>query len=517
MSSTLRAVAVSSCAALIVAGLATGGVVTAASASPSPAFTVTPRYGLQGSTVTLVGTGDEFAGETGVFFAGVPAKNIKLVNGNRLRAVVPAGVKSGTVTVAASTTLTGQSFTVQTPTMGTTTLSASKLTFGHKLLVTGHETIRHSSSPVAGQTAALQHEASGSKVWHHAAGTPNKLTNSSGLVSWSLEPAANGRYRVNFRSTHAYAGTLTKQQRVRVLPRLQLEPVHTAPVLSSTSISGTIHPKLTGKVYLQQLISGKWKTVRNSTVESGHYSFAITPSSLGQLRYRVVSRYDGLHASSVSRPMRIEVVHRTLTLDSSGPDVKALQKRLTKLHYWDGASNGDYGWDTLHAVTAFEKVQGIHPDGETGPKVWSALNHPKKIKLKYPTAGTYEVEVNIAKQVLLLGKNGHVSHILDTSTAGGYLYTNSEGGTSRAITPTGHFTIQYKLTGTRVSKLGTLYYPSYFTNTGYAIHGEGNGNDGGNVPPYPNSHGCVRITDDAVLHYYSSPWLAVGASVWVYG
>jgi N-acetylmuramoyl-L-alanine amidase len=107
-------------------------------------------------------------------------------------------------------------------------------------------------------------------------------------------------------------------------------------------------------------------------------------------------------------------------------------------------------------------------------------------------------------------------HILDTSTAGGYLYTNSEGGTSRAITPTGHFSIQYKLTGTRVSKLGTLYYPSYFTNTGYAIHGEGNGNDGGNVPPYPNSHGCVRITDNAVLRYFSSPWLAVGSSVWIY-
>jgi N-acetylmuramoyl-L-alanine amidase len=231
----------------------------------------------------------------------------------------------------------------------------------------------------------------------------------------------------------------------------------------------------------------------------------------------VVSRYDGLHASSVSKPLRIEVVHRTLTLDSSGPDVKALQERLEKLHYWVGSINGDYGWDTLHAVTAFEKVQGIHPDGDTGTHVWSALNHPKTIGLKHPIAGAYAVEVNIAKQVVLLAKDGHIVHILDTSTAGGYQFTGSDGQEETAITPTGHFTFQYKLTGTRVSKLGTLYDPSYFTNTGYAIHGEGNGNDGGEVPPFPASHGCVRITDDAVIHFFSTPYLAVGTSVWIYG
>ena len=67
----------------------------------------------------------------------------------------------------------------------------------------------------------------------------------------------------------------------------------------------------------------------------------------------------------------------------------------------------------------------------------------------------------------------------------------------------GHFSIQYKQTGWQKSKLGELYYPSYFTNTGYAIHGEGNGNGGGEVPPYPNSHGCVRITNNAVLRYYN--------------
>ena len=73
----------------------------------------------------------------------------------------------------------------------------------------------------------------------------------------------------------------------------------------------------------------------------------------------------------------------------------------------------------------------------------------------------------------------------------------------------------YRLTDTGKSQLGELYYPSYFTNTGYAIHGEGNGNDSGEVPPYANSHGCVRITNNAVLRYYND--LTVGTSVWIYG
>ena len=36
------------------------------------------------------------------------------------------------------------------------------------------------------------------------------------------------------------------------------------------------------------------------------------------------------------------------------------------------------------------------------------------------------------------------------------------------------------------SPLGTLYDPMYFTG-GYAIHGNPS------VPPYPASHGCVRV------------------------
>ena len=78
----------------------------------------------------------------------------------------------------------------------------------------------------------------------------------------------------------------------------------------------------------------------------------------------------------------------------------------------------------------------------------------------------------------------------------------------RAFTPTGHFSIRYKIDRWVKSKLGVLYRPAYFNSSGYAIHGEPE------VPSYPASHGCVRITVPAMDRFYTK--LVVGMSVWIY-
>jgi peptidoglycan hydrolase-like protein with peptidoglycan-binding domain len=509
MSSRLRAFAVASCTALLVAGVA-----TSASAGGASAFTLHPAYGLQGSTLTL--TGADFSGETGVTIHRAVAKNFKLVNSGKITVVVPAGVTSGPVAVTGATTLNGPTFTVQQKATATSTLSRNLVTYTHSLVVTGVLTEANSGHPIAGQSAVLQHRAAGSKAWHHAKGTKKRLSGPHGGVSWRMAPSSDGSYRVVFLKTRTFTAATSGGHSYKVAPLLRLNHLRTAPVLSDSQLTGTIRPWLTGTVYLQKLVNGVWHHAGKTSAFNGRFSFTISPTTLGLRSYRASRHSDSLHAHTLTPTLHLQVVNRELSIGDSGPDVRALQKRLHKLHYYVGSKSHFYGDDLLHAVTAFEKVQGFTPNGEVTTQVWKRLNHPKRIHLKHKNAGTYEVEVNIGKQVLLMAKDGHITSILDTSTAGGYLYKNSEGGTSRAITPTGHFSVQYKLTGTRVSKLGTLYYPSYFTNTGYAIHGEGNGNDGGEVPPYPNSHGCVRITDDAVLHFFSTPYLAVGTSVWIY-
>src|SRR4051794_28036544 len=110
MSSSLRAVAVASCTAIIVSGAA--GVIASAGAAAPPAFSVKPHFGVAGSTVTLSGT--HFAGVTSVTFNGTAATSFQQVNGHKLSVVVPDAASTGEVDVHEGlATLSGPSFTVQ--------------------------------------------------------------------------------------------------------------------------------------------------------------------------------------------------------------------------------------------------------------------------------------------------------------------------------------------------------------------------------------------------------------------
>src|SRR3954469_10698815 len=60
--------------------------------------------------------------------------------------------------------------------------------------------------------------------------------------------------------------------------------------------------------------------------------------------------------------------------DASGPEVLALQRKLSDLGYWLGTPDGRYGSSTTHAVTAFQKVAGLDRDGVAGPRTLRALD-----------------------------------------------------------------------------------------------------------------------------------------------
>jgi lipoprotein-anchoring transpeptidase ErfK/SrfK len=86
------------------------------------------------------------------------------------------------------------------------------------------------------------------------------------------------------------------------------------------------------------------------------------------------------------------------------------------------------------------------------------------------------LEVNKGRQVLYVVRKSRVALIVPISTA----------GLAGTFTPVGRFSVYRKVSGFDPSPLGTLYDPLYFTG-GYAIHGNPS------VPPYPASHGCVRV------------------------
>jgi len=195
----------------------------------------------------------------------------------------------------------------------------------------------------------------------------------------------------------------------------------------------------------------------------------------------------------------------TLELGESGDSVLALQERLVELGYWLGEPDGTYGQLTRQAVMAFQKVEGLGRDGVAGPVTQQALATASR-----PTPrGSHGLEIDLDRQVLFVVEDGRVSWAINTSTGNGEAYTSSTGGTARAVTPPGHFTIQREIDGLREAPLGTLYRPKYF-NGGIAIHGSGS------IPAQPASHGCARVTNAAMDMLWASGVAEIGTPVWVY-
>jgi peptidoglycan hydrolase-like protein with peptidoglycan-binding domain len=175
--------------------------------------------------------------------------------------------------------------------------------------------------------------------------------------------------------------------------------------------------------------------------------------------------------------------------------VTYLQQRLIALRYDIGSVDGVFGYNTLHGVYAFQKVQGIGVDGVVGPTTWSRLASPYRPKARYYHSSA-AVEINLTKRVLYLTKAGTVTRIVDASP-----------GKSSTRTPTGNFSITRRIDGWRQSDLGLLWRPNYFYR-GYAIHGSNS------VPTYSASHGCVRVTISAMNRLWST--LYIGERVHVY-
>ena len=162
---------------------------------------------------------------------------------------------------------------------------------------------------------------------------------------------------------------------------------------------------------------------------------------------------------------------------------------------------------TQQAVWAFQKVANLPRDGVVGPLFYKALARSAE-----PTPHSHQgiiVEVDLKHDLVLIVKNGNVKTILNTSTGGGYTYT-SGGVTSVAITPTGRFQILREVDGLVTDSLGQLWRPKYFYS-GFAIHGDSY------VPAIPVSHGCVRVSNEAINWIWSTNQMPIGTHVWVYG
>lgn len=190
-----------------------------------------------------------------------------------------------------------------------------------------------------------------------------------------------------------------------------------------------------------------------------------------------------------------------------GPEIRQSQQELADMGYWIGPIDGRYGLLTEQAVVAFQKVNGLTRDGIVGPEVRAAMDDPRPPQAR--SSSGYWVEVDEARQVLKFIQDGRVTQVFNTSTGTEEPYTH-DGEEYVADTPNGQWEIYRQIDGWRESHLGRLWRPKYFHTDGIAIHGYEN------VPPYPASHGCVRVTIEAMNHLWATDALPIGTNVWVY-
>jgi hypothetical protein len=196
----------------------------------------------------------------------------------------------------------------------------------------------------------------------------------------------------------------------------------------------------------------------------------------------------------------------TLKPGSTGPAVLALQQRLSALGYWLGTPNGTFGDSTEQAVWALQKAAGISRTGTVGPPTQDALA-VGTVPIPRSTSG-YVIEVDLEDDLVMFVTNGKIDDVLNTSTGGGYTYTQ-DGVTAVATTPTGHFHMYRQVNGLVVDSLGSLWRPKFF-DAGFAIHGDSN------VPPEPVSHGCARVSNEAIDWIWANNLAPIGTAVWVY-
>jgi peptidoglycan/xylan/chitin deacetylase (PgdA/CDA1 family) len=195
----------------------------------------------------------------------------------------------------------------------------------------------------------------------------------------------------------------------------------------------------------------------------------------------------------------------TFKYGSSGHDVFYLQKTLNSISYPAGGNDGRFGYPTEQAVWAFEKYYGLTRDATVTPAEMSMIAVAQRPKTPSGKGKNF-IDVDVSRQVLVEVHHGRVTHTLPVSSGGEYQYSDG-GSTHTAHTPRGSFSIIRKVAGWRTSSLGRMWYPNYFYS-GFAIHGEPE------VPPYPVSHGCVRIPMYvAKPFFYRNP---IGTPVYVH-
>lgn len=384
-------------------------------------------------------------------------------------------------------------------------LSATTLTYGNPIRVSATLQTR-AGTPVAGDPVALWSRPLGSSAWSSLS---RGTTSSTGAVSVVVRPGITTEYLATHAASARAGLSHSLITRASVRTRISTAVSRTSLAVGETfDFTGSVAPAHPGhRIHLQHYKGGGvWETIQSGSLNSASaFRFITRAYTAGAHLYRALKTSDGDHIQTESAPLRVEASSRDLRSGMSGPDVVSLQQRLAALGYDVGPQDQNFDYDTHHAVVAFQKTERMARTGVVDAGVRARLASAARPRLSFPRPGL-SIEVDITRQVVMVGRDGGVVRVLDASSGSGEYYYQ-RGARYRAVTPEGSFKVTRKINDWRESDLGMLYRPIYFYQ-GFAIHGSGS------VPTYPASHGCVRITIGSMDRLYDA--VPVGTPVRLY-
>jgi L,D-transpeptidase catalytic domain/Putative peptidoglycan binding domain len=287
----------------------------------------------------------------------------------------------------------------------------------------------------------------------------------------------------------AWLSARSSEVTVRIRPRLETRLVGTLVAGAPLRVEATLFPESAGRIRIRVPGAGVDRRF------GGSASVPVPTRRTGALRVSVTTEppagYDALH-----RELTATLRAPNLALGTTSQTVSDLARELAALHYAVPDFGSTFDEDFQQSVYAFQKVQDLERTGAVDAAFWTRLGTPRVPQPRYRQPANH-LEVDKTHQVLYVVRGGQIALISPVSTAGiaGY------------YTPEGRFAIYRKVTGYDPSPLGTLLDPMYFYG-GYAVHGNPS------VPPYPASHGCVRVPNFVIYRLFTAE--PYGETVYVY-
>jgi N-acetylmuramoyl-L-alanine amidase len=282
------------------------------------------------------------------------------------------------------------------------------------------------------------------------------------------QTAFDGRFSFAFRLRDPGPYRVLSGNVRSVLVVARIRPVLNAPITGDRIVG----QELVVHGGLRPCGAGKLRLVVNRSdhhvVDNTFASCKSTTFSLPQVhRYSAwVEVVPSRGYARVGRRFRFSVGAPRLYQGSRGHAVLVLERTLAAHQFALSNVDSVFGYDTLEAVYALQKLTGLPRTGIMTATVWTAL---ARLRPPRPRLHGDYIEVDKTRQVLFVVRASKVALIIPVST----------GATGN--TPIGLFHVYSKVPGGAV-----MYYANYFTGA-FAVHGYVY------VPPYPASHGCVRV------------------------